>query len=441
VPDLLLIQPTQYSADGRTLVKQRRLHLPGLALPLLAATVPPGWRVRLALEVIDRIDYDAKVDLVGIGGMGHALFRGIEIAREFRRRGVKVFFGGMMASLVPELLAPEADAVVVGDGERALPMLLRDFEAGRPIRPVYREPLESLAGLPVPRYDLLVEKRIGGMLPVQAGRGCTHGCSFCSIAALHQGRYLTRPIEDVVRDVRAVRALGCRRFLLIDDNIISDAGYFLALCDALRPLRMTWASQCSIDIARDDRLLRAAVSSGCRILSFGIETVQQAGLESVGKPWMKAGEHGALLRKVAQAGILPSTEMMLGLDGDTAQTIAETEAFVMSERLPLPRFYVMTPIPGTALFAHLKQAGRLLHEDFSRYTGYQCVHQPTGMTGDELSRRYHALNQRVYALGSILRRTLLNPHLPRNPGAYLLAFFVNLRYLQHVRRNDIPLVF
>jgi radical SAM superfamily enzyme YgiQ (UPF0313 family) len=204
---------------------------------------------------------------------------------------------------------------------------------------------------------------------------------------------------------------------------------------------MTWASQCSIDIARDDRLLRAAASSGCRILSFGIETVQQAGLESVGKPWMKAGDHGVLLRKVAQAGILPSTEMMLGLDGDTEQTIAETEAFVMRERLPLPRFYVMTPIPGTALFADLKKAGRLLHEDFSRYTGYQCVHQPTGMSGDELSRRYDALNQRVYALGSILRRTLFNPHLPRNPGAYLLAFFVNLRYMQHVRRNDIPLVF
>ena len=441
MPDLLLVQPTQYSADGRTLVKQRRLHLPGLALPLLAATVPPGWRVRLALEVVERIDYDAKLDVVGIGGMGHALFRGMEIAREFRRRGVKVFFGGMMASLVPELLGSEADAVVVGDGERALPMLLRDFEAGRPLRPVYREPLESLAGLPVPRYDLLVGKRIGDMLPVQAGRGCTHGCSFCSIAALHRGRYLTRPVEDVVRDVRAVREHGRRRFLLIDDNIVSDPAYFLALCDALRPLKMTWASQCSIDIARDDGLLRAASSSGCRILSFGIETVQQSGLESVGKPWMKAGDHATLLRRVARAGILPSTEMMLGLDGDTARTVAETEAFVMRERLPLPRFYVMTPIPGTALFADLRKAGRLLHEDFTRYTGYQCVHQPTGMSGDELSRRYDALNRRVYAPGSILRRTLLNPNLPRNPGAYLLAFFVNLRYLQHVRRNDIPLVF
>jgi radical SAM superfamily enzyme YgiQ (UPF0313 family) len=441
VPELLLIQPTQYSADGQTLVKQRRLHLPGLALPLLAATVPPGWRVRLALEVIDPIDYDAKVDLVGIGGMGHALFRGIEIARQFRRRGVKVVFGGMMASLVPELLSQEADAVVVGDGERALPLLLRDLEAGRALRPIYRQPLEDLAGLPVPRYDLLARKRIGNMLPVQAGRGCTHGCSFCSIAAIHGRSYLARPVDEVVRDIRAVRELGYRRFLLIDDNIISDPGHFMALCDAIRPLRMTWASQCSISIARSPELLRAAASSGCRILSFGIETVQQSGLDRLGKPWVKVEDHGQLLRKVAEAGILPSTEMMLGLDGDTAQTFAETEAFVRRERLPIPRFYVMTPIPGTALFDELRRAGRLLHQDFTRYTGYQCVHQPTGMSGDELSSRYHALNKRIYSPGSILRRTLLNPNMWRNPGAYLLAFFVNLRYLQHVRRNDIPLVF
>jgi hypothetical protein len=93
------------------------------------------------------------------------------------------------------------------------------------------------------------------------------------------------------------------------------------------------------------------------------------------------------------------------------------------------------------LFDELRREGRLLHEDFSRYTGYRCVHQPLDLSSQELDRRYDELNRRVYSLGSILRRTLLNPDLQRNPGAYLLAFFVNLRYLQHVRRNEIPLVF
>jgi len=440
MPELLLVQPTQRDAGG-ALVKQRRLHLPGLALPLLAATVPAGWNVRIALEVIDEVELDAPVDLVGIGGMGHALYRGFEIADEFRRRGRKVFFGGMMASLVPELALEHADAVVVGDGERALPMLLADHEAGRPLRRVYREPLESLAGLPVPRYDLLAGKRIGGMLPVQAGRGCNHGCSFCSIAALYRRRYHSRPVADVVRDVEAVRAQGCRRFLLIDDNILGDPDYFLELCEALRPLRMTWASQCSIAIARSDRLLRAAHGAGCRILSFGIETIQQHGLESVGKSWVHAGSHGPLLRRVARAGILPSTEMMFGLDGDTGASIEATLEFVERERLPIPRFYVMTPIPGTELFDAYRREGRLLHEDFRRYTGYQCVHRPSSMGSDELDRRYDALNQRVYSLPSILRRTVLNPDAWRNPASYLFACWVNLRYRQHVRRHDIPLVF
>ncbi len=440
MPELLLVQPTQYSADGQTLVRQRRLQLPGLALPLLAATVPSGWKVRLALEVVEPVDLDAPFDAVGIGGMGHSLFRGLELAREFRRRGRKVFFGGVMASLVPELVLRDADAVVVGDGERALPRLLADLEAGR-LERVYFDPLPSLQDLPVPRYDLLAAKPIGAMLPVQAGRGCTHGCTFCSIAALHRGQYLSRPIRDVIRDVEAVRALGFRRFLLIDDNIVSDPKHFLELCSALAPLRMTWASQCSITIAHSPRLLAAARGAGCRILSFGIETVQQRGLESVGKPWVRAEEHAVLLRRVAQAGILPSTEMMFGLDGDTAESMDRTLAFVERERLPIPRFYVMTPVPGTALFDELRRDGRLLHEDFTRYTGYQCVHRPDGIGCEELDRRYDELNRRVYSLPSILRRTVLNPDLWRNPGPYLFALLVNLRYRAHVRNNDIPLVF
>ena len=441
MPRLLLIQPSQYRGDGHTLVKQRRLHLPGLVFPLLAAMTPPHWEVKIALEVIDQIDYTWRPDLVGIGAMGHSIFRGMEIAREFRALGALVFFGGSMASLVPELLADVADSVVIGDAEIAFPQLLRDFEAGKGLQPVYHFPVDTLEGIPVPRYDLLLDKRIGDMLPVQAGRGCNHNCTFCSIAAIYKHRYLSRPIDDVLRDITEVRALGFEKFLLIDDNIISTPEYFLELCDAIAPLKMTWASQCSISIARDKRLLQAAAGSGCRILSFGIETVQQEGLDALKKQWMHAAENEALLTKVADAGILPSTEMMFGLDGDTEESIDETLQFVTRARLPIPRFYILTPIPGTELFDQYRHAGRLLHEDFQRYTGYQCVHEPHNIPSARLNDRYNRLNETVYSLPSIFRRTLCNPRILRNPWAYTFAFFVNLHYHKHIRRHDIPVVF
>lgn len=441
MPRLLLIQPSHRSGREDRLARQRRLHLPGLALPLLAALAPPSWQVDLRYELIEDIDFGDRPDLVGISAMGHAIFRGIEIAREFRRRGVRTCFGGTMASLVPALLEGVAESVVLGDAERAFPALLADFEQGRPLRPIYELPIDSLAGLPVPRYDLLAAKRIGDMLPVQAGRGCHHECSFCSISALYRRRYFQRPVAEVLRDVREVRRLGYRKFLLIDDNILSDPAYFLALCQAFEPLGMTWASQCAISIARDPGLLAAARRSGCRILSFGLESVRQEGLDGLNKPWVEASEHGRLLRRVAEAGILPSTEMMLGLDGDTEASLDATLAFVEAERLPLPRFYVLTPIPGTELFAQMRREGRLLHQDFGRYTGYHCVFEPSGIQAGVLDRKYDELNRRVYSLPSILRRTLLNPALWKNPWGYLLAFIVNLQYRTHVRRNDIPVVY
>ena len=107
MPRILFIQPTQYGADGTTLCKQKVIHLPGLAFALLAAYLPPHWEAELLLEVVDDIDFDREADIVAIGAMGHALFRGFEIAAEFRRRGRTVVMGGYMVSIVAaESLSP-----------------------------------------------------------------------------------------------------------------------------------------------------------------------------------------------------------------------------------------------------------------------------------------------------------------------------------------------
>ena len=89
---ILFIQPTQYSAGGKTLCKQKKIYLPGLVFPLLAALTPENWQVEVKIEVIDEIDFNSDADLIGIGAMGHATFRGIKIAQEITTRGKIVFF-------------------------------------------------------------------------------------------------------------------------------------------------------------------------------------------------------------------------------------------------------------------------------------------------------------------------------------------------------------
>jgi len=433
---LLLIQASQYTRED-TLCRQPRIHLPGLLFPHLAALTPEGWEVETVIEIIEDVPFDSDADLVGIAAMGHAVFRALEIAREFRRRGKTVVFGGFMASLAPWVVADHADAIVHGDAERAWPVLLDDFAHGR-LKREYRLPVENLAGLPVPRYEILTRKRTGFMLPVQAGRGCPHRCSFCSIAGMYRGAYMRRDVADVVRDIRRIKELGYRGFYLVDDNLIGDRAYLEELVAAIAPLGMVWASQCSLALARQPDLLRKVAASGCRILSFGLESISQEGLDRLNKTWVKVADHEALLGEINRAGIMASAEFIMGTDGDTVDSLRELGDFVERARIAIPRFYILTPIPGTELFRQYRQDGRLLHENYELYTSTHCVFRPARMTPEELEAAYGRMVSRIYSLPSIATRVLRNRNFARHPLLHLYALKVNLDYRRLVRQGEVP---
>lgn len=128
---------------------------------------------------------------------------------------------------------------------------------------------------PLPKYELILNKKIGIFLPVQAGRGCPKTCSFCSIYCLYKGHYLKREISEVIRDIKKIKELGFKQFLLLDDNIFSNREYAVELCSEIKKLKMHWMTQCSIDIAKDEELLEIIASSGCYALSFGLESISK----------------------------------------------------------------------------------------------------------------------------------------------------------------------
>ncbi len=433
---VLLIQASQYTRED-TLCRQDRIHLPGLLFPHLAALTPVGWEVETVIEIIEDVPFDTDADLVGIAAMGHAVFRALEIAKEFRRRGKTVVFGGFMASLAPWAVQEYADAIVFGDAERAWPMLLEDFARGE-LKREYRLEVPDLHDLPVPRYEILMEKSIGFMMPVQAGRGCPHHCSFCSIAGVYQGTYMRRSVSEVVRDIRRIKELGYRGFYLVDDNLIGDRAYLEELLEAITPLDMVWASQCSLNLARRPELLRKVAASGCRILSFGLESLSQSGLDELNKAWVKVADHEELLDRISRAGVMASAEFILGTDGDTPESLRDLYRFVMRARIAIPRFYILTPIPGTELHRRFKEEGRLLHEDYRLYTSTHCVFEPEGMTPAELEEAYAWIIERIYSLSGILRRVVLNRNFLRQPLLHLYALKVNLDYRRLVRRGEVP---
>lgn len=432
---ILLIQPTPYDQHG-VLVKKNKLYFVGLALPLLAALTPEGFDVEICYETIEDVPFDTDADLIGISSMGHAVMRTIAIAQEFKKRGKTVVLGGYMVSLMPEEAQKYCDSVMIGDSEETWPQMVRDFENGN-LQKVYKKKLEKLT-YPIPRYELILNKKIGNFLPVQAGRGCPKTCSFCSIYCLYKGQYLKRDIDEVIRDIKKIKSLGFRQFLLLDDNIFSDRDYAIKLCAEIKKLKMYWMTQCSIDIAKDEELLDTIAKSGCYMLSFGLESISKESLIGMHKAWAKPENYSEQINIIRKHGIDISTEMVVGAEGDTLESIKATAKFVADNHIAVPRFYILTPIPGTEYYDEMKKADRIYNTDMYSYNACEAVHYPKNMTPQELTKAYWDLYNEVYSIKSILKRTIFTTAFLKRPYNVTFYFLVNLFYRKQIKKGIVP---
>lgn len=432
---ILLIQPTPYDQHGQ-LVKKSRLYFVGLALPLLAALTPEEYEVELCYETIEEVPFDTDAELIGISSMGHAVMRTIDIAKRFKELGKTVILGGYMVSLMPEEAKKYGDSVMIGDAEETWTEMLADYEKGA-LKPFYKKKLTKLT-TPLPRYELLLKKRIGNFLPVQAGRGCPKTCSFCSVYCLYRGQYLKREIPEVIRDIKRVRELGFKQFLLLDDNIFSDREYAIELCEEISKLKMKWMTQCSIDISKDEELLDIIAKSGCYVLSFGLESISKESLLSMNKAWADPLKYAEQMRIIRKHGIDISTEMVVGADGDTLDSIRETAKFISDNRVAVPRFYILTPIPGTQYFDEMRAEDRIYNHDIYSYNSCEAVHVPKNMTPEELTEAYWELYNNVYTVRSILKRTVFTGNFLRRPFRSLFYFGVNMFYRSQIKKGIVP---
>lgn len=437
---ILLIQPSPYDQNGKP-IKKKKLYFVGLALPLLAALTPKEYDIEIILEIIEDIPWDTDADMVGISTMGHGVIRSIDIAKEFQAKGKTVILGGYMASIMAEEATKYCDSVLIGDAELVWEELLRDYENNK-LKKIYEKNLEDgIYSTPLPRFDLILGKSLGDFLPVQAGRGCPNICSFCSVSCLYEGHYIKKPLKEVVRDIKQIKSLGYKKFLLLDDNIFSDRVYLKELLNEIKKMDMQWMSQCDIRIGREDDLLRDLRESGCTTLSFGLESISRESLIGMNKGWAYPSGYPKLIKNIQDHGIDVSTEMVLGGEGDTLESIKLTKEFIEKNKISVPRFYILTPIPGTKFFKDIVAENRLVNADIYSFDGTEAVHLPKNMSPEELTNAYWELYNNLFTYGSILKRNIFRKEFLKNPFKYLFYTGVNLYYRHQIKQKITPNIF
>ena len=381
---------------------------PPLTLPMLAALVPPELDAEIVVhdEISDKKLPPGTFEVVGITVIASESARAYELADYYRGQGGFVVLGGYHVTLLPDEALEHADAIVTGEGLSAWPKLLRDFAAGELAGRVYCDGDVSITDRPIPKRNILKSLAYAPVDTVLASSGCPNNCAFCSIRKM--ARYSCRPVDEVVTELRSLK----RRFIIFyDPNFFADRSYALELMKAMEPLRLRWGATATVDFGFDDELMKAARRSGCNGVLIGFESLNAAALCGVNKGFSDPGRYRQAIENIHRQRMTINGTFVIGFDEDTVEDLTALPDRVRKLGIDLPIYFILTPTPGNTLYHEMKAQGRILIDDWSRYTQAEVVFKPQNMTQEQLLILYRRAWRKTYTLGSIFRRVL------RAPGA------------------------
>jgi hopanoid biosynthesis associated radical SAM protein HpnJ len=226
--------------------------------------------------------------------------------------------------------------------------------------------LENMDALPfvteVYKRDLEIEKYFIGYLKhpyisIYTGRGCKSRCTFCLWPQTIGGhKYRYKSIEKVVEEVKYVRDEfpQIREIFFDDDTLTDDHARVEELARALGPLGVTWSCNAKANVPR--KTLEVMKANGLRLLLVGYESGNQKILHNIKKGLLV--EVAKRFSKDCHAlGIIVHGTFILGLPGETRETIQETLAFAKEVNPRTLQVSLAAPYPGTFLYKQAKENG------------------------------------------------------------------------------------
>ena len=374
---------------------------PPLGLATLAGYLDDSDEVEIVDEHVEPLKLDDEPDLVAIEIYITAARRAYEIADHYRRRGVHVCLGGLHVTAMPDEAAAHADTIFCGPGEYSWPAFLKDFRQGNPGE-IYMSNVRTLADAPPPRRDLI--KRHLYLTPntVVVSRGCPHHCEFCYKDSFYSGgkSFYTMSADKALDEIER---LPGRHVYFLDDHLFGDRRFAAGLFEGMRGMGRLWQAAGTVESVLRGDLIEKAAAAGLRSLFIGFETLDGANLRDAGKFHNLRGNYAAAVRRLGDLGVMINASFVFGMDHDGPDVFQRTVDWAVDQGIETATFHILTPHPGTRLFARLAAEGRIATRNWDLYDTRHAVFRPTGMSPRRLESGYWGAYEEFYRWSSILR--------------------------------------
>ncbi len=459
----ILIKPSHYDDDGYVIqwvkawVASNTLSsLYGIMLDVIERQAL-GPDVEVNLEAFDETNTvipikrlirqlsapGAKGIVCLVGVQSNQFPRAMDIARQFRAKGIKVAIGGFHPSgciaMLPELPPDLQEALdlgislYAGEAEGRLHDFLLDAYHQR-LQPIYNymKDLPGLEGQPTPFLPIELVKRYGAEGSCfDAGRGCPFQCSFCTIINVQGRKSRYRSADDVERLIRANVAQGIHRYFITDDNFARNKNWE-AIFDRIGDIREELDLPFSIIIQVDTLchkipgFVEKAKRAGVSRVFIGLENINPDNLMAAKKRQNRITEYRRMLQAWRNKQIITYAGYILGFPADTPERIAH-DIEVIKRELPIDllEFFCLTPLPGSEDHKRLHLQGVPMNPDMNIYDlEHVCTEHPI-MTKREWQDIYTKAWDLYYTpehVETLMRRFIVSGNKPERIMWHTLQF-------------------
>ena len=235
-------------------------------------------------------------------------------------------------------------------GEDTVVNLTRPFIADLSDMPI---PLHHL--LPLDKYRMPMIK--GPFTFIVTSRGCPAGCTYCIKHVSYQFTARLRTPEDIMEELWVLKKLGMNNIHMYADLFTVNRDQVMGLCELMirENIQIKWTCNSRVDYV-DEELLQQMSEAGCWLISWGIESGNEQILRHVRKGAYPDKAQRAL-QWARDAGILNWGYFIIGLPGETEETIRQTIDFAKKLPLDIALFHVAAPYPGTPFFFEVVENG------------------------------------------------------------------------------------